>query len=95
MNPKEPLRNRFEVRSLSIQTNLTLREGAPHVCQGIRSLIVCAKDVEEIISLDHERNDFVVQATTFYGASGVSIDHLEYDMTRVSEYRNLGEVSVG
>ena len=51
--------------------------------------------MEEIISLDHERNDFVVQATTFYGASGVSIDHLDYDIMRVSEYRNLGEVSVG
>ena len=36
MNPREPLRNRFEVRSLTIQTNLTLGEGGPHVCQGIR-----------------------------------------------------------
>ena len=52
------------------------------------------KDVEEFIGLSHERNDFVLQATTFNGASGVSIDHLEYNILRVSENRNLGEVFV-
>ena len=51
--------------------------------------------MEKFIGLGHERNDFVMQAMTFYGASGVSINHLEYDMSRVSENRNLGEVSIG
>ena len=95
MNPEEPLRNRFEMRSLTIRTNLTLGEGGPHVCQGICCWIVCAKDVEKFIGLSHERNDFVVQAMTFNGANGVSINHLEYDMSRVSGNRNLGEVYVG
>ena len=52
------------------------------------------KDVEEFIGLSHERNDFVMQATMFNGASGVSIDKLEYNMSRVSKNRNLGEVFV-
>ena len=51
--------------------------------------------MENFIGLGHERNDFVMQAKEFYGASGVSINHLEYDMSRVSKNRNLGEVFVG
>ena len=51
--------------------------------------------MEKFIRLGHERNDFVVQATKFYGASGVSIDHFENDMSRVSKDCDLGEVFVG
>ena len=51
--------------------------------------------MEEFIGLSHERNDFVMQATTFNGDIGVSIDHLEYNMSRVSKNHNLGEAFVG
>ena len=51
-NPGKPLGDKFEVRSLSVQTKIALRKGGPHIRQGINCSVVCAKNVEEFIVLE-------------------------------------------
>ena len=46
--------------------------------------------MENFIGLGQERNDFVMQAMTFYRAGGVSINHFIYDVSRISKNHDPG-----
>ena len=63
-SPDMPLGDEFEERSLSDQAKMALREGGPHVCQGIRCWVIDVKNVKELIGIRHERLGFVIQETT-------------------------------